>query len=172
MIMQMKLPLATLSAALLAWSGQLVAQAGCSVDAAGPSSCTAAHGVQADVNMVATLNLSTDVTQFTVAAADFGTPKLVFGPTVTVSANTTWTLSVASLADMWGGGDGDKPSTDLQIVYNGGSPMPMSTTSTTVATGGAGTSAPAQADLSTTWSYTDDPPGNYTLGLLFTLATP
>lgn len=170
--MQLKLPLATLGAALLMWSGPLVAQAGCSIDASGPTSCTAAHSLQADVNYVATLDLSTDVTQFTVTAADYSAPKHAFGPGVAVSSNTVWSLSVASLTALWSGGDNDKPSTDLEFSYNGGAFTQITTTPTTLASGGPGVFSSVPTDLQTTWSFTDDPPGTYALGLVFTLTAP
>lgn len=91
---------------------------------------------------------------------------------LTVSCNTTWTLTIESDALLWSGGSLSKPSTDLQwttaVSYAG-----LSTTAAQVTTGSAGKDlAAATVDFKLLLSYASDTPGTYTLGITYTLTAP
>lgn len=137
------------------------------------SPCQVEHGISASVATVAKLSQTTASTDLGPIGAEAYAANLQSpGPSLSVDANTSWTVTVQSTANTWGyagGTDPSKPSTDLKLsgVANG-----ISTTPQHVASGLAGTTFIPAFLFETQWDLEDDPPGTYTLTLVFTLSAP
>ncbi len=148
-------------------------------------------------NASCSVNVSTSVTapvllRITVDAASspFGTVSTtnfndghaeISGPAITVKANQTWEVHISSVAVVWTAVNTDisnparttKPVGDLLWATTlGGSYTPVTGTATSIGSGTrtAGTAAPVF--FRSVWDYALDTPGNYSIGVTFTLVSP
>ncbi len=110
------------------------------------------------------------------AAFDAGFGETV-GPTVSLRANTTWSLSVHTTQALWTGSGptarADKPATDLQWgLVAGGTFTDVTTTDATiqVGTATAGTDLPLYFRVKYAWLL--DTPGNYSIPVQLTITAP
>jgi hypothetical protein len=103
------------------------------------------------------------------------------GPTVTVRANTAWTLQVRAQAATWTATNTvagvtartNKPSTDLQFSGSAGGPFTALSNVTSITTTGAATANTVQTEYyRVLWSWTLDKPGSYSLTVLYTITSP
>jgi hypothetical protein len=128
--------------------------------------------VQLDISTVSTaLSAPSNVNYGTVASP--GTPTSDAGPTLTVHANRSWTLSVSAPAAFTPGGAStyNKPSGDVQVV-NGATVLTLGTATQTIASGSATASTPAAVTYKTKYVWTLDTPGSYSLAVSYTLTAP
>lgn len=171
--MRLKFSLAALGAAVVLSAGPANAQVNCVINGSGPGTCLVSHDVRASVNTVAGLELGTSATTLVVAAADLqaGT-KSQSGPTVAIFSNATWSLGVSASTATWSGPTGTaKPSSDLRISLGAGSPIAVTASSQTLATGSPQPQTLQVSNITTAWSFLE-PPGVYDLTLVFTLTAP
>ena len=103
------------------------------------------------------------------------------GPTLTVSANAPWTLLVRSAATFWTATNTSpsaparttKPAGDLQWSTASGGTFNALTTGDVTLVGGAATASSATTlFFRTLYDWTLDTPGNYSLSVVLTLASP
>lgn len=101
---------------------------------------------------------------------DFGATAGVSssGPTLTVKANTNYTLTATAANPTWTGGGNNKPASDLRFSVNGGSFGALGQVGQ-----GAATAGKAYAiGYNTLYAWTTDKPGNYSLVVNYTLTSP
>ena len=156
-----------------------VAQNPCSDNRSGSASCSITATVSATVNseLQMTFSLCTsasgsncNTTLTAPKAQDFGNASGVSssGPTLTVKANTNYTLTAAAASATWSGGGNDKPASDLRFSVNGGSFGALSQVGQGAATAGK----PYAIGYNTLYNWTIDKPGNYSLVVNYTLTSP
>ncbi len=157
-----------LAFALLTTSRLAAAQQTCD----GGATCSLSVSATATMNSVARLSISTATTTLTTpTSSDFGTAAGVStsGPTITVKANTGYTLT-ASTASSWSGtGNNGKPLTDLKMSVNSGSVVAIGQVAHT-STGTAGTTY--TIGYNTIYNWAVDTPGTYSLVVNYTLTAP
>ncbi len=107
--------------------------------------------------------------------AGFGT---TVGPTLTVKANRSWTLTIRSTQALWTASPpparANKPSTELRVGLSAGGPFTnLTTTAFTLQTGGAATAGTVlPLYFRVVYSWLLDTPGTYSLPLQLTLTAP
>jgi hypothetical protein len=102
------------------------------------------------------------------------------GPIATVVSNAPWTLSISAAAVTWSAVNTesepartDKPATDLKWSANAGGPfVPLTTSPATVTSGAATSGSTVSVFYQTLYSWTADPPGEYSLQVVFTISSP
>jgi len=103
------------------------------------------------------------------------------GPTLTVSANASWTLSLRAVAATWTATNtspgaparANKPAGDLKWGMLSTGPFAALTTSdVTLVTGTATASNATTLYFQTLYNWTLDTPGNYSLAIVLTLTSP
>ena len=103
------------------------------------------------------------------------------GPTLTVSANASWTLSLRAAAANWTATNtspgaparANKPAADLKWSKLSTGPFTALTTSdVTLVTGAATASSATTLFFQTLYSWTLDTPGNYSMAIVLTLTSP
>lgn len=103
------------------------------------------------------------------------------GPTLTVSANAAWTLHVRSGANFWTAVNTSpgaparttKPAGDLRwSTASNGTFNSLTTSDVNLVTGAATASNVTTLYFRTTYSWTLDTPGNYSLPIVLTLTSP
>lgn len=103
------------------------------------------------------------------------------GPSLTVRSNTPWSLAISAATTTWNASDiqseparTNKPAADLLWSQSSGGPFtPLSTTPVTLAGGGASTSGTViPLFYRTLYGWGLDTPGDYALGIVFTLTAP
>jgi hypothetical protein len=103
------------------------------------------------------------------------------GPTLTVSANASWTLSLRAAAATWTATNtspgaparANKPAGDLMWSTLSTGPFAALTTSdVTLFTGAATASSATTLFFQTLYSWTLDTPGNYSMAIVLTLTSP
>lgn len=146
-------------------------------------SCSINNTASVTVPVVLKLTLSsatTSLTAPTVADYEAGFVNDA-GPTATVEANRSWTLSVKSDPAVWtlssGGANIAKAAGDLQWSVTGGAPFTLLTLLNVPAAAGTagGSGAPGHSvsfTYHTLWSFLTDTPGTYTLTIVYTLSAP
>jgi hypothetical protein len=103
------------------------------------------------------------------------------GPTVTVRSNSPWSVAISGATATWGAvvtglepARTDKPASDLRWSTTPlGTFAALSTTPTTVSTGGSATTGSSfTLYYRTDYSFALDTPGAYSLQVVFTLTAP
>jgi hypothetical protein len=103
------------------------------------------------------------------------------GPTLTVSANASWTLSVRAAAATWTATNTSpgaparttKPAADLKwSTASNGSFVSLTTSDVNLITGSATASNATTLYFHTLYAWTLDTPGNYSMSIVLTLTSP
>jgi hypothetical protein len=103
------------------------------------------------------------------------------GPTLTISANASWTLSVRAAAATWTATNTSpgaparttKPAADLKwSTASNGSFVSLTTSDVNLITGSATASNATTLYFRTFYSWTLDTPGNYSMSIVLTLTSP
>jgi hypothetical protein len=170
-----------LTAALLAFAPSLVLGQ-CTV-AGTPSSCGLPGSATMTAGRVIRLQMTATSTTLTApTAADFDAGfNSTTGPTLTVSANSSWSLYVRSATPLWSAtttspsapARTDKPVGDLRWSTNSGGPFVALTTGDTNLLAGVATAADTRTlYFQTAYSWLLDTPGDYGLTLILSLTAP
>lgn len=145
--------------------------------------------VTSTVPQVLTLGIDTNAISMNFLASDYNastgaaTKTLSSGNTLSVTTNKGWTVSLkantAAFSFVPSGGDSDpsKPCGNLSYKLSSGSTYTAITTSNVAvksgSRGGSSTSGNSFAmDYQLTSNLSTDPPGTYTLAIVYTLTTP
>lgn len=150
----------------------------CNVTGAGPVTCTVNATTSLTIPVILRMTIGSATTNFgTLSSTDYDNGrKTQAGPSVTVKANQSWNVQVASSATFWtagGGARANKPLSDLLWgTSSGGSFSPVSATGAQfgTGTGTGGTVAPIY--FQSLWDYAMDSPGTYSVAVTFTLVSP
>ena len=156
----------------------------------GAQTCTAPYRSSCAVPSSASVTIG-KVMQFQLSAGSTTAPSPTYadyvqgynetdGPTVTVRANTPWTLSVSAGTTLWAAQSTgtatprtDKPASDLQWSRTSGSGYAgLTTTGVTVASGGATAGATIPLHYRILYALALDTPGRYSLDVVLTVVTP
>lgn len=105
---------------------------------------------------------------------------LANGPTLTLKANTPWSLAISAETALWSATDTGtepawtaKPAAELGWSnVNGGPYAAMSLTPATVGSGSATSGTNIPLYFRTAYTWTNDTPGNYQLRLILTITAP
>ena len=141
------------------------------------------------VNVPSLLELTTTNTAVTInntaadyVSADAITKSALAAHILAVRSNRTWTVSVKSstanfaYAPATAGDSRTKPASDAQVKAGAGTFASLSTTNATLATGAAGGATKAgntfAVDYNVATDINLDPPGAYTLAVVYTLTNP
>ena len=167
--------------ALLALAGRpLSAQLCATANGVANSSCSG--NVASSLTIPILIRLTIDDTSTTITApnqADYDaghttTPST--GPVATVKTNNNWTLLVRASSATWtgsGGARATKPAGDLLWRTSSGTGgTAMSTTNVTIGSGTRGASNVVSIFYNTNWTWALDPPGTYTLTVIFPATAP
>jgi hypothetical protein len=97
--------------------------------------------------------------------------------TATVKSNRAWSLKISGATATWGasgvGARAAKPVGDLAWSVTGGAPFtPLSTSATNIASAGGTAGTVSTVSYRTSWNYTLDTPGTYTMDVVFTATAP
>jgi hypothetical protein len=123
---------------------------------------------------------STALTPPTTADFDAGF-NTTTGPTLTVSANATWTLHVRATSAVWTATNTtpgapartNKPAGDLQwSSASNGAFIPLTTGDVNLFSGAATASNAMTLYFHTLYDWAQDTPGNYSLSVVLTLTSP
>jgi len=122
-------------------------------------------------DLVATLSLSTDLTDFgTIPFTDLTTGySATQGPMVTVRANHSFTVLV-SAPNPFVAPD-PKPVSDMMWSSQGDPFVGMATLGAELVSSSTGASLSRPVDFRVLWGFSSDPPGDYSLRVDFTLQT-
>jgi hypothetical protein len=149
----------------------------------GPASCNLPGSVSMTAGRVVRLQStagSTSLTAPTPADFDAGLNSTT-GPTLTVSANSGWTLSLRASSALWTATNTspgapartNKPAADLKWSKTSGSGfVVLTTTDAPLVSGSATASSVTTLYFQTLYSWTLDTPGNYSLAVILTLTAP
>jgi hypothetical protein len=103
------------------------------------------------------------------------------GPTLTVSANAAWTLHIRAASALWTATNTspgaparvNKPAADLKwSTASNGAFTSFTTSDVNLITGAATASNATTLFFHTTYSWTLDTPGNYSMSIVLTLTSP
>jgi hypothetical protein len=148
-----------------------------------PGTCNRTGSVTMTAGRVVRLQMapvSTTLTNPTPADFDAGF-NATTGPTFTVSANASWTLSLRASAANWTAVNTspgaparvNKPAADLKWAKLSAGPfVALTTSNVTLVTGAATASSVTTLFFQTLYSWTLDTPGNYSLAIVLTLTSP
>lgn len=180
----------TRSAALVCWVTIAIATAvapskavaQCTV-AGSPATCSLPGSVSMTAGPVIRLQMSaTSTTLSPPTPADFDAGfNSTSGPTLTISANSSWTLYVRSPTSVWSAvttspdapARADKPAGDLQWSTNATGPfVPLTVADVGLASGAATANTASALYFRTTYSWALDTPGDYGLALVLSLTAP
>lgn len=162
------------SAAMSAVAGVARAQAVCN----GGSTCNFAISAQTSTNYVARLVLSSATSTLTPPTAiNFNDPAGVNtagAVTLEVRSNATYTITAVAPSAFFTGGSNAKPSSSVQYTTNAfGTLKSVSGTGSQLASAAAATATTTYTiGYKTTYSWTQDTPGTYTLAINYTLTAP
>jgi hypothetical protein len=148
-----------------------------------PASCGTAGSVSMTAGRVVRLQLSTSSTALTApTTADFDAGfNATTGPTLTVSANAPWTLSLRASSPVWTATNTapgapariDKPAGDLNwSIASSGAFSVLTTSDATMLTGTATANIGTTLYFRTLYDWALDTPGNYSLSVVLTLTSP
>ncbi len=147
------------------------------------ASCTQPGSVSMTAGRVVRLQMgagSTALTAPTTADFDAGF-NATTGPTLTVSANAPWTLSLRSTATFWSATNTSpgaparttKPAGDLRwSTATNGTFLALTTSDASLVTGAATASDATTIYFQTLYNWALDTPGNYSLTVVLTLTAP
>jgi hypothetical protein len=148
-----------------------------------PASCGLPGSVSMTAGRVVQLQMSAGSTALTAPTpADFDAGfNATSGPTLTVSANASWTLSVRAAAATWTATNTSpgaparttKPAADLKwSTASNGSFVSLTTSDVNLVTGSATTSNATSLYFHTLYAWTLDTPGIYSMSIVLTLTSP
>ena len=148
-----------------------------------PASCGLPGSASMTASRVVRLQMSAGSTALTAPTpADFDAGlNATTGPTVTVSANAAWTLSLRAAAATWTATNTSpgaparttKPAADLKwSTASNGSFSALTTSDANLVTGSATASNATTLYFQTLYSWTLDTPGNYSMSVVLTLTSP
>src|ERR1700720_4193861 len=158
------------------------ASAQCTASGA-PASCGLPGSVSMTAGRVVRLQMSAGSTALTAPTpADFDAGfNATTGPTLTVSANASWTLSLRAVAATWTATNTlpgapartTKPAADLRwSTASNGSFVALTTSDANLVTGSATASNATTLYFHTLYSWTLDTPGIYGMSIVLTLTSP
>jgi hypothetical protein len=159
-----------------------LASAQCTASGA-PASCGLPGSVSMTAGRVVRLQMSAGSTALTAPTpADFDAGfNATTGPTLTVSANAAWTLSLRATAATWTATNTSpgaparttKPAADLKwSTASNGSFTSLTTSDVNLVTGSASASNATTLYFHTLYGWTLDTPGNYSMSIVLTLTSP
>jgi len=164
--------------------GGLAADAGAQCTASGsPGSCGDPGTVSMTAGRVVRLQMSagsTSLTPPTTADFDAGFNSTT-GPTLTVSANASWTLSIRAASAVWTATNtatgvaarANKPAADLKwSLTSGGAFSALTASDATLVSGAATASSATTLYFQTLYAWSVDTPGSYSLSVVLTLTSP
>jgi hypothetical protein len=148
-----------------------------------PANCGVPGSVSMTAGRVVRLQMSAGSTALTAPTpADFDAGfNATGGPTLTVSANASWTLYVRAAAATWTATNTSpgvpawttKPAADLKwSTASNGSFVSLTTNDVNLITGSATASNATTLHFQTLYSWTLDTPGNYSMSIVLTLTSP
>src|SRR6476660_5507966 len=154
----------------------------CTVNAV-PGTCTQPGSVSMTAGRVIRLQVSAASTPLTAPTpADFDAGfNSTTGPSLTVSANAPWTLSVRASTAFWAATNTSpgaparttKPAADLKwSTASNGTFNALSTTDVLLVGGSATAISATTLYFQTLYAWTLDTPGNYSLSVILTLTSP
>jgi hypothetical protein len=158
------------------------ASAQCTASGA-PASCGLPGSVSMTAGRVVRLQMSAASTGLTAPTpADFDAGfNATTGPTLTVSANASWTLALRAAAVTWTATNtspgaparANKPAADLKwSTASNGSFAVLTTTDVNLVTGSATASNITTLYFQTLYNWTLDTPGIYSMAIVLTLTSP
>ena len=158
------------------------ASAQCTASGA-PASCGVPGSVSMTAARVVRLQMSAGSTALTAPTpADFDAGfNATSGPTLTVSANASWTLSLRAAAATWTATNTSpgaparttKPAADLKwSTASNGSFVSLTTSDVNLITGSATATNATTLYFQTLYGWTLDTPGNYSMSIVLTLTSP
>ena len=158
------------------------ASAQCTASGA-PANCGVPGSVSMTAGRVVQLQMTAGSTSLTAPTpADFDAGfNATTGPTLTVSANAPWTLSLRAVAATWTATNTSpgaparttKPAADLKwSTASNGSFSALTTADANLVTGSATASHATTLYFQTLYSWTLDTPGNYSMSIVLTLTSP
>jgi hypothetical protein len=164
------------------WMVAPPASAQCTATGA-PANCGLPGSVSMTAGRVIQLQMSAGSTALTAPTpADFDAGfNATTGPTLTVSANAPWTLSLRALAATWTATNTSpgaparttKPAADLKwSTASNGSFSSLTTSDANLVTGSATASHATTLYFHTLYGWTLDTPGNYSMSIVLTLTSP
>ena len=175
--------LAALTLLVLVVTRLAAAQSSCSTDG-----CTLTNVASVNVPTIVHLTNSNDNTTLTAPAqADFGsgqtariteTSSNVTLPTLTISANRTWGLTISTTDSKWAYTgtytDPGKAVSDLAWSTDGATYTPLASAPAAIQAAGTGAKGKTTFNLTyrTSYDLTKDVPGAYSLNVIFTLSAP
>ncbi|MGH7650834.1 MAG: hypothetical protein ACREMS_03225 [Gemmatimonadaceae bacterium] len=169
-------------ASVIAVLGARAVGAQCTASGA-PASCNQPGSVSMTAGRIVRLQVSAGSTTLTAPTpADFDAGlNSTTGPTLTVSANSSWTLQLHASASVWTAVNTspgaparvDKPASDLKWSTSAGGPFNGLTIADATLVSGPATSANATTlYFQTLYDWVQDTPGNYSLSVVLTLTAP
>src|SRR5690349_11684928 len=123
---------------------------------------------------------STSLTAPTTSDFDAGFNSTT-GPTLTVSANASWTLSIRAASAVWTATNtatgvaarANKPAADLKwSLTSGGAFSALTASDATLVSGAATASSATTLYFQTLYAWSVDTPGSYSLSVVLTLTSP
>jgi hypothetical protein len=143
------------------------------------SGCAVTDKVSLKVNPLVRLSLSQTTTALNspdTTAYDAGSSTTA-GPTVSVKANRSWSLTVkagaATFTPALGASGYNKPAGDLGVKIAGGSTVAgLSTTAASLASGTSGGVFSGAVTYTTKFDWTKDIPDDYTMDVVYTITAP
>lgn len=151
----------------------------CNTSGAGPISCTVNTTTSLTIPVILRMTIGSATTSFgTLTSTDYDNGfKTVAGPTITIKANQGWRTQLSSTATNWTatgtGARATKPRSDLLWgTTSGGGFTALSTTATQIGSGSGTGGTVVPLFFKSLWSYAVDTPGNYSIVVTFTLASP
>lgn len=148
-----------------------------------PANCGVPGSVSMTAGRIVRLQMSAASTSLTAPTpTDFDAGfNSTTGPSLTVSANSAWTLHIHAAAATWTATNTSpgaparttKPAADLKwATASNGSFAALSTTDANLINGGATASNATTLYFQTVYNWTLDTPGNYSLSIVLTLTAP
>lgn len=151
----------------------------CNTSGAGPVSCTINATTSLTIPVILRMTLGSATTSFgTLTSTNYDNGfATVAGPTITIKANQGWRTQISSSATLWtatgAGARANKPVTDLLWGNASGGPFTaMSATATQIGSGSGTGGTVVPLYFESLWNYATDTPGNYSIVVTFTLASP
>lgn len=162
----------------LLWAAPLSAQV-CGTSGAGPVSCTVNTTTSLTIPVILRMTIGSATTSFgtlTSTIYDNGLTT-VAGPTITIKANQGWRAQISSTATLWtgtgAGARANKPRSDLLWGSTVGGTFTALTAGVAQIGSGSGTGGTVvPIFFRSLWSYSLDTPGNYSIVVTYTLASP
>lgn len=151
----------------------------CNLSGAGPVSCTVNTTTSLTIPVILRMTLSSSTTSFgTLTSTDYDNGfATVAGPTITIKANQGWRSQISSSATLWtatgAGVRTTKPVADLLWGSTSSGPFTaLNATATQIGSGSGTGGSVVPLYFRSLWNYATDTPGNYSIVVTFTLASP